>query len=377
MGSVHLDWFHNQPDVEVVALCDVDRRHLNAARDKLGGECAAYGDFRELLARPDVDVVLIATPDHWHGLTTIAAARAGKHVYCEKPLTNSIGEGRAVCKAVADNDVVLQTGSHERSNPGARVAKRLIDEGRLGEIKTVRIQLPTDDPHLQAVANSPGPPPEMEVPEGFDYDFWLGPTPVAPYTEKRCHFWWRFISSYGGGEMTDRGAHVIDLAHMILGLDDTGPVSVRASGEAPKGGFYDAYMKFEFEGVYPGGVRMTGDNTGPRGVWFEGSEGRLFVAVHGAELSAEPASLLDGVTVPPGPPHERHRREFLEAAKTGGGVSAPAEAGHRTATVCHLNNIAMRVGRLLEWDPVAERTGDDEVNAMLTPTMRAPWSLDA
>jgi predicted dehydrogenase len=365
-----LGWFSQQADVQVTAICDVDQRHLDQVRPKVPSDCQLLADYRELLELPGIDAVLIATPDHWHGRTAVAAARAGKHIYCEKPLTNSIGEGRAVCDAVKQAGVVFQTGSHERSNPGARVAKQLIEEGRFGKIKRVRIQLPTDDPHLLDVARLESPPPTMEVPAGFDYDFWLGHTPEVPYTEKRCHFWWRFHSAYGGGEMTDRGAHVIDLAQMILGLDHTGPVSIKAKGAVSPSGFYDAFMKFDFENKYESGLLMTGDNTGPRGVWLEGDKGSLFIAVHGAALVAEPASLLEGVNIPNATSSNPHCREFLDAIQKGTAVVAPAEAGHRTASICHLNNIAMRLGRPFEWDPVSERTNDDEANSMLMPKMR-------
>ncbi|QDT00715.1 Gfo/Idh/MocA family protein [Adhaeretor mobilis] len=377
MGSHHLQWFSQQPDVQIAAVCDVDASRVAAAKESLKiNDEQTYSDFRELVSSDSIDAVLIATPDHWHGLAAIAAARAGKAIYCEKPLTNSIGEGRSLCKAVEAHNVVLQTGSHERSNPGAGVAKKLIAEGRFGKIHTVRIQLPTDEPHLQSVKDFQGTPPATDVPEGLDYNFWLGYTPEVPYTEKRCHFWWRFISSYGGGEMTDRGCHVIDLAQYILNNDATGPTKIEATGTpAAEDCLYDACLDFKFENHWADGLKMIGNNEGPRGVWFEGSEGKLFVAVHGAELTAEPASLLQGVEVPKEPPYAKHRREFLEAIKTGSPVVAPAEAGHRTATICHLNNIALRLGRGFDWDPTTERSNDDEVSALLTPEMRAPWSL--
>ena len=377
MGRNHLQSFSEQPDVHVAGLCDVDRRHLDLAKQKLQrDEVATYGDFRELLADSQIDAVVIATPDHWHGLTSIAAARAGKDVYCEKPLTNSIGEGRAVCQAVAKHNVVLQTGSHERSNSGAHTARQIVEEGRLGKVHTVRIQLPTTEPHLQRIKDFRGTPPTIPVPEEFDYDFWLGHTPTEPYCAERCHFAWRFISNYGGGEMTDRGCHVIDLAQMILGNDATGPTSIQATGKSPEPGLYDAILDFDFENQFADGLRMIGNNDSPRGLWLEGTEGKLFVAVHGAKLTAEPASLLDDLAETKSAPYASHRREFLDAIKSRGSVVAPAEAGHRTATICHLNNLAMRLGRSFNWDPETERADDDEVNALLTPNMRAPWSLD-
>ncbi len=378
MGTGHLNDFRHRPNVEVVALCDVESKRLEELKAKFGERGVdTYRDYRELLADDNIDAVVIATPDHWHGLTGIAAARAGKDIYCEKPLTNSIGEGRALCDAVQQNNVVLQTGSHERSNPGPSVAKELIADGKLGEIHTVRIQLPLADDHLQEVNAFRGTPEPMDVPEGFDFDFWLGHTPKVPYTERRCHFWWRFISHYGGGEMTDRGCHVIDLAQMVLGNDDTGPTSINAIGEPASPGLYDACLDFRFENRFANGLRMVGNNQGPRGVWFEGTEGKLFIAVHGGALTAEPASLLSGVELPPAKHHGEHRRIFLESVKTRQSPNAPVEAGHRTATICHLNNIALRLGRSFHWDPKTEQSDDANVNALLTPKMRAPWSLES
>ena len=375
MGRGHLDWFAGQPDVEVVALCDVDANHLTAANESIGGKCFATDDFRKVVTRDDVDAVCVATPDHWHALASIAAANAGKHIYCEKPLTNSIGEGRALADAVNKNRVRLQTGSHERSNPGASIAKPVIEEGRLGKVHTVTIQLPAADAHLQEVANMTDPPADTEPPDGLDYDFWLGPAPERSYNPKRCHFWWRFHRDYGGGEMTDRGCHVIDLAHMILGLDGTGPVTVSARGRRPRNKFFDTFSTFEFEDTYADGLVIKGNNQGPRGAKFEGSEGTLFIKVHGGQLVAEPASILDGIAVTPPQHHAAHRRNFVDAIRHDIPLAAPVEAGHRTATVCHLNSIAMLLGRDLKWDSEQEQTGDADADALLTPTMRSPWRV--
>lgn len=375
MGGVHLGWALQQPDLRVAALCDVDANRLKSAAAQ-APDAFTSGDFRGVVGRDDVDVVFVVTPDHWHALVGIAAAKAGKHVYCEKPLTNSIGEGRALVNAVKEAGVILQTGSHERSNPGASVAKRLVAEGKLGEVKTVRIHLPNADAHLQEVENFTSPPPDSDPPAGLDYDFWLGHTPVMPYNEKRCHFFWRFHRAYGGGEITDRGAHVIDLAHMILGLDDTGPTRVEAVGTPPKGNFYDAFITFRFENEYANGLRMIGDNSGERGLTLEGTEGKLFVAVHGCALSAEPATLLEGVNLPVIDANAAHKRTFIDAVRSGSGkVNAPVEAGYHTAVACHLNNLSMLTGKPFTWDPVTEQSDSDEVNALLTPKMRAPWTL--
>jgi len=383
-GRNNLGRFMKEKEVQVVAVCDVDEGHSKLAADmvnqKTGNkDCGVYSDFRELLARDDIDVVSIATPDHWHALTSIAAANAGKHIYCEKPLANSVGEGRAICDAVSKNKVLLQTGSHERSNDNARYAAELVRNGRIGKLKKIVIQMPCDQAHHKQVMQLQETPPEMPVPEGFDYDNWLGHTALQPYTEKRCHFWWRFILAYGGGEMTDRGAHIIDLAQLGAGTDDTGPVKFEATGKASETSLYDAFMDYQFVNTYANGLQMVGENKGPRGLKFIGEDGWIFVHVHGCKLEAEPASLLKekiGETELQVGRSPGHHRNFLDAVLTGAPLMAPAEVGHRTATICHLNNIAMKVGRPITWDPKTETIKDDpEATALLTPKMREPWSI--
>lgn len=386
MGQGHLKWICSQPDLVARAVCDVDKGHLKDALDIAKGadngkECVGYADFRELLARPDIDAVWVVTPDHWHSLITIAAAKEGKDIYCQKPLANSIGEGRAMIDAVKKYDRVLQCGSQERSTPTVRYACELVRNGKLGEIKTIQIHLPCDDNHHNEARSRQGKAVFAKVPAGFDYDFWLGHTEKVPYAENRCHFWWRFNSRYGAGEMTDRGAHVIDIAQLALDMDDSGPVEYQAEGVPLQGDLYDAFMDFTFENVYPNGVRMIGHKTGPRGIKFEGTDGSVFVHIHGGKLEADPVSLLDikltdnDVQLGRTPDHQRN---FIDCVRSREVPFAGGEVGHRTATLCQLNVIAMRLGRPLKWDPVAERIIDDEeANEYLLPQMRAPWKLDA
>ena len=399
-GTYNMKAFLSQNDVEVVALCDVNRgsddydmlyqfngnsaglapavqrwRDFNADRRRSGrsGDPATYHDFRELLQHPDLDAVTVCTPDHWHGLVSIAAAEAGLDVYCEKPLTNTVAEGRALCEAVQRKGRVLQTGSHERSNHSVRFAVELIRNNRIGKLHTIRVNMPVD-------SHGPiEPQAVMSVPDGFDYDMWLGPTPWVPYTKKRTHFWWRFILAYGGGEMTDRGAHIIDLAQLALDADSSGPVEIAASGWAPRDGLFDTFMKFDFTCTYGNGVRMIGSSDTPRGIRLEGSRGWIFIHIHGGRLEADPPSLLREVIGPeeyhlgrtPG-----HHRNFLDAVRSRGIPFAPAEVGHRTATICHLLNIAMQTGRTLHWDPHRETiTNDPEAQRMLKRPMRPPWHL--
>ena len=386
-GSGNMRAFMGQADVRVVAVCDVDRGHREGAKnavDKHYGnqDCAAYNDFRELVARNDVDAVSIGTPDHWHALTSIAAAKAGMDIYCEKPLVNSVGEGRAVCNAVKANKVILQTGSHERSNNNGRHACELVRNGRIGKLHTVRVNLPHEQGHHQQVLKmeeASEMPPTGPPPEGFDYDFWLGHTPMVPYTGMRCHFWWRFILAHGGGEMTDRGAHVIDIGQLGAGKDDTGPVEIEASGWHDTKGLFDAFFKYKFVNTFADGLKLIGTTDQPRGVKFEGDKGWIMIHIHGCGLAASDPKILqekigdDEIQIGRSPGHHRN---FLECVKSREKTLAHEEIGHRTATICHLNNLAMALGRKLKWDPVKEQVvNDPEANALLTPKMRSPWHL--
>lgn len=383
-GSYDMTALMNVPDVQMIAVCDVDSGHRAGAKKKVEdfyakkndaafAGCAEYNDFRDVIARDDIDAVMIATPDHWHAAISIAAAKAGKDIYCEKPAANSIPEGRAVVDTVRKYRRVFQTGSHERSRDNARYACELVRNGRIGKLHTIRVNMPIDN-HAPI-----GPQPVMPVPEGFDYNMWLGPAPLESYTEKRCHFYFRYILDYSGGEMTDRGAHIIDLGQLGNGSDHTGPVSVEGQGWFPEDGLFNTAMSYRFAFEYANGVKLLGESKGVRGVKFEGTDGWIFIHIHGGDLEAEPASLLKEV-IGPNELHlgrsRGHHLDFIENVKTRGECKAPAEVGHRTASMCHLANTAMRLGRKLRWDPVKEQfLNDDEANRMLVPSMRSPWHL--
>ncbi len=376
--------FMNEPDTQIVAVCDVDAKHYSTARDYVNKaygnkDCATYGDFRKMLAGQKLDAVSICTPDHWHGLISIAAARAGCDIYCEKPLTNTIAEGRAVFDTVRRYGRILQTGSHERSRQKARFACELVRNGRVGKVHTIQVNLPCTEKHHLAIINDKEKHPIVPVPEGFDYDFWLGHTPWEPYTPKRCHFSWRFIMNYGGGEMTDRGAHVIDLAQLGNDTDNTTPIELEASGERPHSSLFNTFFNFTFKCKYANGVQMIGTSDGPRGVKFIGDKGWIFIHVHGGHLDAEPKSLLKEKIG-----HEEiqlgrssgHQRNFLDCVKTRQKPFASVEVGHHTAVICHLLNISMQIERKIKWDPRREQIiGDTEANSMLARPMRSPWQL--
>ena len=400
-GTHNMRTFLNFKEVQVVALCDVERASSNYHDGSTAGlepakqivdnfyaekmqsskykGYSTHEDFRELLKRDDIDAVTVCTPDHWHGLISIAAAKAGKDIYCEKPLTNTIEEGRAVCDAVKRYGRILQTGSHERSNDSVRFACELVRNGRIGEIKEIHVNMPNKDAHHLWLMNDKSPKLVMDVPDGFNYDMWLGPAPYEPYTKERCHFWWRFILQYGGGEMTDRGAHIIDLAQFINNTDDSGPIAINAEGKALQNELFNTFYEYKFELTYSNGVQILGGSKGERGLKIVSTDGWIFIHIHGGRLKASSESLLRE-KISPNEIHlnrsPSHHQNFLDSVKSRREPFATAEIGHRTATICHLINIGMLTGRKLKWDPVNEEIKNDfEANQMLSRPMRYPWHL--
>ena len=371
--------------VRVVAACDVDSRELKMCVEETNKQygdaaCQAYGDFRELMTRKDIDTVTVATPDHWHALVSIAAAQAGKHIFCEKPLANSIGESKALRDAVRKCGVVLQTGSCERSRANARYCCEVVRNGYIGKLHTLLIHLPTDEGHHDNVRKQTEMPAATEAPVELNYDFWLGHTPKIPYYRGLHPGSWRFNLSFGCGEMSDRGAHVIDIAQLGNNSDDAGPVSIEAKGWDDRHGIYNAPMSFEFENTYANGVKMIGGTTRkPRGVRFEGDQGWIFLRIHEGTLEASDEKLLkldpDKFNVKLGRTAS-HEQNFIDAVKSGSRPFADVEIGHRSCTACLANMMAMRLKRKLTWDPVAETfVGDDEANRLMNPVMREPWRI--
>lgn len=375
MGTLNIKEFFKQADARVVAVCDVDTGHLAKAKalvDEHNGDtaCLTFHDFRELNACPAVDAVVVTTPDHWHALQAIDAMEKGKDVYCEKPLTLTIAEGRAICAAVARTGRILQTGSQQRSMPEFRRACELVRNGALGELQRVETEIPPNNKTCEPTWEP------MPVPPGFDYDFWLGPAPEAAYHEQRCHYQFRFVRDYSGGQVTNFGAHHLDIAQWALGMDESGPVLVRGTGEFPASGLFSTATKVDFTLVYANGVEVT-CRTGGSKVTFVGSKGRIMVGR--GKLEAAPAELLDFAIPEDGVrlyASDDHHGNFLACIRSRRQPVCPAEVGHRSATCCHLANIAMLLGRELRWDPAKEQfIGDAEANAMLARPYRAPWKL--
>ena len=384
--------------VQIVAVCDVNREGPGYWNGKVGGReparrmveehygkdrpsgtsrgCAAYVDYREILGRDDIDAVEVCTPDHWHAIPVIEACKAGKDIYCQKPLSLTVAEGRAMSYAVDKHRVVFQTGSQQRSDPKFRLACELVRNGRIGDLRTVRVGLPAGREDYGKTGDRKKPEP---VPEGFDYNRWLGPAPDAPYAPARCHVNFRWIYDYSGGQVTDWGGHHPDCAQWGMGTELTGPVEFRGvKGTFPPDELWNTATEYAFEAVYENGVSMIISNKERMGVTFEGTEGSVYV--DRGKIETRPGSLV-GTEIGPGEIHlyksDDHFRNFIDCVLSRGPTAAPVEVAHRSITICHLGNIAMRLGReTLRWDPRTERiVGDDEAAAMLGRPYRDPWTL--
>jgi predicted dehydrogenase len=375
-GSGLLNRFLNSPEVQVVGICDVDARHAKRAKEnvdrKYGNQdCATYADFRELIGRGDLDAVCIAVPDHWHALLAVTAARAGLDIYGEKPLARSIREGQAICDAVRRHGRVWQTGSMQRSMPGFRTACELVRNGRIGKVRKVEVGLPT--------GKGCEPQAAMPVPEGLDWEMWLGPAPQAAYTEKRCHWNWRWILDYSGGQLTDWAGHHIDIAHWGLGFERTGPQTIEGKGDYPSDGLWNAPTNYLFDCTYADGtVVHVGDGKHfPNGTKWIGDKGWIFVSR--GKLEAEPASILKEVT---GPGEIRlyesrdHQQNFLECIRSRQPTVTPVDQALRSISVGLLGEIAMLTGRKIRWNPdTQEILNDPGASLMLGRTYREPWYL--
>ncbi len=370
-------------EVKVICICDVDADRRAKVKDLLANkyespDCAAYSDFREVVARDDIDAVSIATPDHWHTIPTVAAAKAGKAVYCEKPLALTIDQGRKMVDTVHRYGTVFQTGTQHRSEERFRRACELVRNGRLGKLHTVEVEIPgsmsLDGFHFRP------------APKSLDYDMWLGPAPKAPYSPKRVDsFGWRWIFDYAGGCVTDWGAHHIDIAQWAMGTTGTGPVEVHGKGVFPKDGLFNTALYWRYVSKYANGVMLVcfardellGPGNYPNGIKFIGKKGWLSVST--SRIDAEPKSILKE-EIGPDEVHlyksSNHYQNFIDCIRTKRPTAAPIEQAHRSVTVCHLGNIAMRLGRRIRWDPEAEKIiGDDQAVRMLSRSMRSPWRL--
>ncbi|UCD53361.1 MAG: Gfo/Idh/MocA family oxidoreductase, partial [Phycisphaerales bacterium] len=399
-GTGNMREFLRQQDVQVVAVCDVRQSQRRKARDIVDAhygnkDCKAYNDFRELCVRPDVDAVSIATPDHWHALIGIEAAKQGKHMYYEKPIGWSFAAGQALRNTINRYGVVFQFGTQQRSNRNFRFACELVRNGRIGRLHTVLVGVPGS----VSFPNQPAEP----IPDELDYEMWLGPAPWAPHSFERCRPYtsrpnapwthnysvWYHISDYCVGFIGNWGIHHVDIAQWGGGTEDTGPIDVQGSGVFPKEGIADCTLSWQVENKFDNGVNLIHmDNSTSakhpaqvpgfsQGVLFRGTEGWVFV--NRSKLDAHPKSLLRS-EIGSDEIHLRtsntHHRDFLDAVKTRSRTICPIDIAVRSNTICQLDDIAVRLERKLRWDPHNERfINDDRANRLLIRPMRSPWRL--
>ncbi|MGA2587637.1 MAG: Gfo/Idh/MocA family oxidoreductase [Candidatus Aminicenantales bacterium] len=383
-GIPNMKAFLNKDEVRWSAVCDIDKNHLKEARDIVnqhyGNEdCATVHDFRELFARPGLDAVSIAVPDHWHAILSIAAVRAGLDVYGEKPFTHSLAEGRALCDAIRRYGRVWQTGSWQRSVDNFHRACELVRNGRIGKILRVEVGLPEGHHDF---ARTFGQWTIEPPPRELDYDFWIGPAPYIPYCKARVHMNWRWNMDFGGGQLMDWIGHHLDIAHWGLGYDSTGPVEISGRAEYPSSGIYNSPLRYWVDAKYADGtpfVLAGGYDEIQGGTKWIGEYGWIWVDRGGFET--QPAHLVNEII---GPNEIRltksrdHYQNFLDSVKSRALTIAPSETAHRSASVGHLGVIAIATGRTIKWDPAAETiTGDEEANRLLSCAYRKPWQIPA
>lgn len=368
-------------EVQVVAVCDVDDQRSGACKRRVderygNADCRTYRDFRQMLDRESMDIVSHALPDHWHAIVAVACARKGIDMYGEKPLARTIGEGRAVCDAVNRYGVIWQTGSWQRSVRNFHQAAELVINGRIGKVSAVEVGLPNGGqrPMTQRLA----------VPGHLDWNLWLGPAPWRPYQDfgrGSCHWDWRWILDYSGGQLTDWAGHHIDIAHWGLGLDAAGPVEIEGTGEFPQDGIWDAPYAYDFLCTYADGLKIRVANAAklPHGMgtcWY-GDRGWIHVTRGGLKAS-DPKILQEQI----GPEETRldrsedHMGNLIDCVKSRRQTITPAEYAQRSISVGLLGEIAMLTGRKLRWNPQQERfVNDADADRYLTRAYRSPWHI--
>jgi predicted dehydrogenase len=391
-GRGDASWASNFGDF--VAVCDVDKNRANEAKDQKNigkGKAEVYEDYRKLLDRKDVDAVIVGTPDHWHTKITIDAMKSGRDVYCEKPLTLTIDEGKKLCKVATETGRVLQVGTQQRSdhNRVFLLAVAMVRAGRIGKIKKVTAGIngaPSGGPFAKET-----PPPEL------NWDMWLGQAPKVEYIKQRCHYEFRWWYEYSGGKMTDWGAHHVDVSQWGLAMDHSGPTTIEVEkGELPvpyKNGWpqvddcYNSTTQFRVKATFAGGIPLYITSEGENGVLFEGEHGKIFVTRDRLELEGGAVSALHENPVPlseltalrHGKKLDSHMGNFFECCRDRAKPAADVWSHHRSLTTCHLANIAIRLGgRKLTWDPEKEViVGDEEANAWQTRPQRAGYEVTA
>jgi len=416
IGAGRISRTHDMPGIwqfdkaRIIAVCDLDAHRVEEGKQLVNGVYAkktgkdydgtlGYANYHELLANKDIDAVVISTPDHWHALLAVAAVRAGKDVYCQKPASLTIAEGRAMSDAVTATGRILQIGSQQRSTIQFRYAAELVRNGRIGDLERVEIGLPGDP--------AGGDKTEMPVPAGFNYDMWLGETPQVYYTVDRVHPQkgygrpgWLRCRQFGAGMITGWGAHHIDSAHWGMNTEYTGPIEIWGEAQFPKEGLWDVHGPFKTEATYAPndvsskGVHMSISGDYPNGIKFYGSKGWIFVSRGNENVTGtDPVAKLKDATALASSdpkiiqsvigPDEIHLYEskdqhgnWLDCILTRQQPISPAEMGHRACSTCLLHDMAMVLKRKLHWDPVKEHFKDDqEADSMLSRKQRPPYVL--
>lgn len=365
-------------EVQYVALCDVDANNLDKARNIVNTyygntDCRIYEDYRELLEKEKLDGICISVPDHWHSLTYITAAEKKINIWGEKPLARSIREGQAIVKAVQKSDIIWQTGSWQRSVEIFRHAAELVFNGRIGKVKYVEVGLPDGTKNI-------GTPPVQEIPAGLNWEFWLGSAPKVPYRGV-CHWDWRWILDYSGGQLTDWAGHHIDIAHWGLGLDRTGPVEIEGTGMYPEEGIFDAPVNYDFLCQYANGIQIRVANAsrlrhGMGTVWF-GETGWIHVT-RGRLVASDPKILEEKMGEGDTRLYksDNHFQNLLECIRTRKETITPVDIAHRSISVGLLGEIAMTTGQKIKWDPEKEEIiGNERASRLLNRPMRKPWEL--
>ncbi len=361
----------------VVAVCDIDANYLAAAAafvEKAGTAPKTYSDYRKLLESKDVDAVVITTPDHWHALMTVHACQAGKDVYCEKPLTLTIAEGKAMIAAARKGKRIVQTGSQQRSDSRFRQSCELVRNGAIGKVHTVKVGLPGPN----WVDRAKVPVPDSDPPATLDFDTWIGPAPLVKYNKNKVHYLFRFFWDYSGGQQTNFGAHHLDIAQWGLGMDESGPTTIEGTATFNKNKWFETPETAKITYTYANGVKILcslGAGGHPGGATFEGEKGTLFVD-RGKIVASDPEILkFTGGDVKLYVSNNHHQN-WLECIKTRKLPIADVAIGHRSATVCHLGNIALRTGKTITWDPAKEEiVGDAEAAKFTTKEYRKPYTL--
>ncbi len=377
---------HATQFADVVAICDVDRLASEYARQHVTDNRAdLYSDYREVLARDDLDAVLIGTPGHWHTKIAIEAMRAGKDVYCEKPMTLTIDEGKQIGRVVRETGRVFQVGTQQRSENQNQflTAVALVQHGRIGKVRRVTVSV---DP-----GKTGGPFQATSPPPHLDWDLWLGPAPKVPYIQERCHWTFRWWYEYSGGKLTDWGAHHVDIAQWAIGMQHTGPTTVQGTatfqqklkeGRPTRDDTFNTAVEFEVKCQFASDIEMV-INSSANGILFEGDQGRFFV--NRGKLVGKPVEDLANNPLPEdaltklyrGKKPGNHMGNFFECMRTREQPISDVFTHHRTLSTCHLANISLRLGRKLAWDPEAEQiVGDDQANSWLARESRQEYAIE-